>query len=185
MPPSRETEVKRTVLFLMTVFFAATAAAKEGQLSSSLSRLLRSEQSLVCTFETEAGSSTAYTAKGKMRGDFGTTHVIHDREWRYVWGGLLGEKKGLKVSASQTGALLPGGDKVGPDMDETVRFDCRPWQPDTSKFQPPLGVDFQEVAPPLERVPDAVADKNARCAACDQAPEGSSRQECRQSLGCA
>ena len=185
MPPSRETQVKKAVLFLLTLFLTTPASAKEGQLSSSFSRLLQSGKSLVCTFKKAELSGTSYIAQGKMRGDFGKTQVIHDKEWHYIWGSPFADKKGLKARSSQGGGYLPRGEQAGPDMDETLDFECAPWQPNAARFQPPSDVVFQEAAAPLQRVPDASQEKSARCAACDQAPEGPARVQCRQSLGCA
>ncbi len=193
-----EIRVKKAALFLIFTVLAIPAWAKEGQVSSSFSRLLQSSQSLACTFARSdplgSLSGTSYIAKGKMRGDFKTTqsgtaavlmHVIHDKEWHYMWGGPFGENKGLKTRASQGGGYAPRGEKFGPDMDETLDLECKPWPPSAGKFQPPADVEFQELAPPLERVPDAARTKAAQCAACEQAPEGPARADCRQMLGCA
>jgi len=87
-------------------------------------------------------------------------------------------------------------------MDEERELDCKPWKAVSSQFVPPAGVEFMDAtesmvqmrvlqegmmrgmpggAPPTGAAPGNPKDM---CSACDQAPAGAARQQCRQALGC-
>lgn len=156
-------------------------------------------------------SGTVFFAQGKMRGDFTmvptegermTAHMIQDGDWAYTWGGPWGAKQGTKIKLSELKAGAASGRKrEAVDMDEELDVDCKPWTAVSSQFAPPAGVEFMDATESLKQMrslqegmrgmpggapPAGVPPGNPKdlCAACDQAPEGVPRQQCRQALGC-
>ena len=127
-----------------------------------------------------------------MRGDFDVTtqegsfpmHMIHEGEWSYMWGGPMGEGQGMKMKTPPPGAKARG--PHGPDMNEEMNMDCRPWPIEAGKFSPPSNVEFHEMGGmgmDSMGAPGGVDMKALQCGACDQAPP-ESQEQCRQALGC-
>lgn len=120
--------------------------------SGSIGSLLALGKSLECNITVStSGAQTEglvyLSSAGKMRGDFSTTangNVIHattinDGTYVYSWTNL--SKQGFKAtvaSSASTGAGAHGG----VDNSTTLKYSCKPWAVDGSKFVPPSTVKF-------------------------------------------
>jgi hypothetical protein len=190
MRPLAPVSAMSIALFLFTVPPADAAMTR-----ASAEQLMRSGKSLKCSLASnengEAQEGSVYISAGKMRGDFEVTengetydgHMVQDGEWVYSWGGPMGEVQGIKMRAGASGG--PAGPE-GFDASEEMSMDCMEWQPDASKFETPSEVQFMDMtgmgAGPGQMPGDLAS---MQCQACDQAPEGSERDMCRQMMGCA
>ena len=185
---------KTASFFLMAVLWQTSNASAE-PMTSSLSKLIASGQSVVCTYQTsDANGSqkgTIYVTQNQMRGDIDVTspdgtfpmHMIREGEWMYTWGGPMGEAQGMKMKVPPPGAAGPGRTQ-GPDMNETINMDCNPWPVDANKFSMPSNVEFMDLGAAMGGMGAAGIDMKAiQCGACEQAPP-EERDQCRQVLGC-
>jgi hypothetical protein len=163
-----------------------TNETEEEELRGTFAYILGLNQDVMCEFEyaDEANTSngTVYIADlaERMRGDFNVensaagpmeAHVIRDGGYNYLWGSFSEDGIKVKVSEEEKDVLFSDNDQV--DIDENTTFTCVTWSADESKFSLPEGVNFVELAP--------VGDQ---CAACDQAPAGAARDQCRAALKC-
>lgn len=174
--------------------------------TTSLAALMGLGQSVECSYqktdEDGTQSGTIYLAGGKMRGDLQITSsdgtypmkMINDGSYQYLWGGPLGETQGMKMAntAGRSGRSPHG--QHGPDMEEPMDYQCKPWAVDASLLQVPQDVQFMEMG---QMMPAGMAEamsgsgaphggmdmKAVHCAACDQAP-AEEQAECRQMFGC-
>ena len=121
--------------------------------------LLSLGKDITCTFEyTEDGQTmngVLYITKNKdMRGDFITahaqkgtikTHVIQKGEYIYYWG--LPDKDNFKTKIDENAnAAEQAEDKYNKKISTKpdVQYLCKPWNVDTSVFEFPKGVVFQD-----------------------------------------
>lgn len=169
----------------------ATTTAKTG----SLKDFFALGGSQICTFNNTAGGAsskgTIYVGGAtKMRGDFtvesivGTTtskmesHMIRNGDDVYFWSGLQGGKMSL------TGMMDANGNVQGNqpfDINQSVNYSCSNWNIDDSKFIVPAEVKFMDLSAVIQGGIDSQMNS---CAACENAPEGSARNQCKAALGC-
>lgn len=127
-------------------------------------------------------AGTVYISGGKMRGDFGTTHMITDNGTSYMW--TDGQTKGFKMSldSSAQANVTPQPGQV--NVDEKTDYDCGAWTVDTSVFSLPAGVQFTDFSSimvvPSAGVSGAPSDKCAACASLS----GETKTQCLIALGC-
>ena len=174
--------------------------------TTSLAKLFSTGQSVACTYEKtdENGkqAGTIYVANKKMRGQIEVSssegtypmNILKTGDWQYMWGGPLGETQGMKMPVSAASSHQSPHAKHGPDINEDMNYQCKPWPADESKFVPPSNVQFMEMGNMMPaaavmaqgEVPANGAGMNMhtmQCSACEQAPE-EAREQCRQALGC-
>lgn len=159
-------------------------------------------------------TGTVYLASGRMRGEFTvsgsaqgdyTMHTIKDGDWMYSWGGPMGEKQGIKMQATSeaqgsVAANTNTESKQNIDLDKEMDFSCSAWRADTRVFDIPSDVTFQDFSAVMPGALDINFNANSNlnvnvntnssvtpqvnCAVCNQVPEGASRDQCLQALGC-
>ncbi len=159
-------------------------------------------------------NGTMYIANGHMRGDIMmstassgnyTMHMLNDGQWNYTWGGPIGESQGVKMKMmSETNVHTQANAQQGVDLNEQLDVNCSPWSEDSSEFVVPADIQFRDLsAGTMMNVNvnsmmntstsgSASANVNANvkvkakvdCSVCNQAPEGMSRVQCMQALGC-
>ena len=166
--------------------------------TGSITGLLKRGKSVTCTFEQvqeEANvSGTVYISKDqRMRGDFKMTSagfgafdmsMIRDGEYMYSWGGPLGETQGTKIKLTESGEPTTKSEK-GADFDQDFTYSCKRWNVDNGKFELPKTVTFQDLSEQMGQIDATMKGVNAaQCAACDQLPAGSGRDQCKATLGC-
>jgi len=166
--------------------------------TQSLKALMAANTLQECTFQNATDSSTSegkvYLAKGMMRGDFTSTsggqtftsHMITKDGTVYTW--IDNMTTGFKISADENAqAKTDDSQKQGVDINQELNYNCKPWSADNSIFELPANITFNDLNAIMKPKLDAsasAADKNAQCSACDQVPEGPSREQCRTALGC-
>lgn len=176
--------------------------AEETQTTGSLRELLSGNKNVTCTFayEDEQASQrgTVYVAGQRMRGNFMmrqpeagevSMSMIQDGEYAYVWGGPMGAKQGTKIKITQADADQQNGataqNNNAVDLDQKVDFDCQPWVVNNAMFALPSDVTFTDVSAQIQQMQqNTQAMPKIDCSACDQAPAGPARDQCRQALGC-
>ena len=171
--------------------------------TTSLTKLLDAGQSLVCTYEKKEPngkqSGTIYVAGRKIGGEIQVSSIegtylmntLYTDGWQYIWGGPLGETQGMKIQVSALHAQGSPEATHGPDLNEDLDYQCKPWTVDASKFVLPSNVQFIDAAGMMPNTAMKSAatggggmDMHAmQCAACEQVPE-EERAECKQALGC-
>jgi len=120
--------------------------------SASIGSLLALGKNLQCsvTLSTEGAQTEGViylSSGGKMRGDFSTATdgnvvnaaTINDGVYVYSWTNL--SKQGFKTtvaSSGTTGASSHGG----VDNSTALKYSCKPWSLDASKFVPPTNIKF-------------------------------------------
>ncbi len=163
----------------------------------SIGDLLKAGKNVTCTFTRtdEAGEmeGRVYVAGTKMRGEFVMTnatfgtmtmHVLRDGDYGYSWG-FPSETQGTKVKLDSEGKPVQVSAKDEPGIDDPMEYRCSSWRADASKFILPSTVTFQDISAQVEQMQKVMQDKkSAQCGACDQVPEGSGRDQCKQAMGC-
>ncbi len=180
-----------------------TSAENTNPVKGTFAELLTLGQNYTCTFDHAdvAGNKTAGTvyvaASGdKLRGDFTLTPVegapydigvIRDTDYNYVWSSEFGGFK-TKVKAADGDIFSSGEENSSVDNlnDENVNFDCERWTVDSSVFVPPSTVEFLDVEAMMGEIEvDANASVDGLdCTLCDSVPDGASKDQCLQALGC-
>lgn len=194
----------------------ATTAA-DGPLSGcgSLGALVALARNLECAVANDvepqfASEGTVFMSDGKIRGDFLTgprgeqvlsSLIIRDNTM-YLWSTIDGQTWGMKSDMSaatpDTAAQkLETQEPIG--LEETVRYDCKPWVGvDASVFAPPGDVLFREMSTIMEQgmeygttfeggaavSGDAVPGGGDACAACALVTDPSSREMCELQFSC-
>lgn len=184
--------------------------------TGSFADLLRLGQTYTCTYaeQTDNGQQqgTVYVANERMRGDFEISssetgnmegHVIRDGNWMYVWGdtplGMFANKYEYDVNAMSGEGETEKNKNF--DIDEEFDFDCDSWNVDTSKFNPPANISFQDISTNMQMLQEnseaaesmmggdtyteTTGEKpQINCSVCDAIPAGEQREQCLSALGC-
>lgn len=166
--------------------------------AQSLKALMAANIPQECSFQTSADSSASegkvYLAKGMMRGDFTSTsggqtftsHMITKDGAVYTW--IDNMTTGFKTSMdADAQAKTDNSQKQGVDINQELNYNCKPWSADTSTFELPANITFNDLGAMMKPKLDTsanTADKDTQCAACDQVPAGPSRDQCKTALGC-
>ena len=186
--------------FLYASFSAPSEGAPERgamqDTSGTFASLMASGRNLECMFEhndgTNVSSGIVYMTGGaaRIRGDFNITqsgagameaHMVRDGGYSYVWGSFYPQGIKTKVTAEGEAKLF---DKDGA-VDEDTTFRCKDWRVDSSKFSLPSTVVFADVSAQVEQIDNVMGGMKAQqCAACNQLPAGSGREQCLQALSC-
>ncbi len=149
-----------------------------------------------CTFAHDDGanrsSGTAYLAEGgdRIRADFEIEesaagamngHLLRVGGYNYVWGSFY--EQGIKVAVTEEnkGELFSGDDEAA--IDENTEFDCVPWMKNDSRFVVPSDVEFIDFSAAVSGQMNSSGAMN-QCAACDMAPAGAARDQCKAALSC-
>lgn len=169
--------------------------------SGSITDLLKLNQPLECTFETntEVGKTmgTAYVAGSRMRGSFDVTttvdaepihtEVISDGQYSYLWGNTYPQGIKMKLDPETADSPIPTPSNESFDYNADFEYDCQPWQVDETQFAPPPSVEFMDLSARMEQLmpkePNANPDKQSFCGACAQL-EGDSKAQCLEAMGC-
>ena len=163
--------------------------------AGSINELLAFEKDITCTFtQVESGTTVEGTVyvegKGKkVRGDFtmsqeGQTFIgsmIRMNNTGYTWGetpfGTFATKVSLDEPTSEKDQAV--------DFDETISYTCSPWKVDSSMFDLPSDVSFEDIDPAVSQINEAMSEVNdLQCSACDEIPDPSGRAQCKAALGC-
>lgn len=168
----------------------------------SLKAAMAEYNNQTCTFtDAESGSrGTVYISSGRMRGDFTSTvngqaqgsHMIASGTEANVW--MDGQTTGFKMNLDAATQAEVNQNQQGFDPDKPVDMDCDDWNPDSSKFNLPSGVEFKDFSAMLEgsagmmTSPEMGIDANPadikamQAKACEALPEPSKTQ-CLSALG--
>ena len=165
-------------------------ATTQGEVKSentSLKKLLALGQSQKCTFSSEetgtSSKGTFYVSGGKSRGDFDVTsegktiasHMIYDGTTSWMW--MDGQTTGFKMAVDDKQASTASSQSVDPDKE--YKFDCDSWKADSSVFNPPSNVQFNELNIPT--IPTATDTKMDTASICSSLPEPA-KSECLASV---
>ncbi len=136
--------------------------------TTSLKELMTRGRDIECSWNsTDANnqsSGTIYVTKDKGRANFTSTdegqtrtgHMIFmagSTNTSYVW--MDGEDKGFKMSFENT---TEANSSQGMDPNENYDYSCKSWNADSSFFEPPSNINFQEFNIPS--LPAASPDSN-------------------------
>ena len=131
-------------------------------ISSSFEGLMKGGKSLACTFSSvdekegtsQIGEYFVDGAKSKFRTEFESTskagekvksYIIADGQYAYSWSSAS-PKMGYKMSFSSLETVSAGADgQEAGDLDQTIKFNCRNWSVDSSKFDLPADVKFTDM----------------------------------------
>lgn len=153
-----------------------------------------------CTFEEVDGvnktTGIVYIAdKGeRIRGNFELTqgdgakmqnNIIRNEGWNYIWGSFSPQGIKSKVTEQEKDKLFSSDKKDGPALNEDVNFDCKKWNVDNSKFNPPSSIEFMDITANIKQMEEATQmTGDLKCSACDQISDPASKSQCLQALGC-
>lgn len=171
-------------------------------LTGTLKSLLSQNRPMECDFsynDTDTAtktSGTVYLSGNKMRGNFTLSqetgqnfesYMIRDEKTGYTWSSL--SKQGSKFTFPDEETLKNLEDQnqmedpLSQIEDKDVEYDCKSWMPAQSFFTPPTDIEFVDLNEQLNQVKDLPQVK-VNCEVCNQAPEGTAREQCKLSLGC-
>lgn len=188
--------------------------AQDGEnFNLTFTELMRLGKNYTCTFadtdeEGNRNSGTVYveSAGKNFSGTFtmqqkdGTVqdgNVISADGWTYIWSD--DQAQGVKMQVEEKDSIFgdASDDQTGGMSDDQPQeFECSPWTVDRSMFTPPADkefVDFGVMMQGMMQMNGADAAVNAgaganvkatQCAACDHAPDASTKAQCRKALGC-
>jgi hypothetical protein len=189
----------------------ATDNSSDNKFSGTFLELLALGQNYSCTYRTTDStgsqmSGMAYVAGAgkKINGQFtltqadGTTmdsNFISDGEYNYIW--TSAQKQGIRIKVGANDNSLFGSDSdseksTGISDQDKVDFDCKPWTVDNSMFIPPADMEYVDLSEMMQMQPTSAAMQEGGesdtatpdCSVCNQIPEGPSKTQCLQSLGC-
>lgn len=108
----------------------------------------------VCTFNgamsaTTTAKGTVYTNGGNIRGDVtvanrtesGTASFIVKDGYVYYWNSAMPAGQGIKLKYDIASYRAGDFDQ----FDQAGNYECKPWTPESSKFNLPASIKFQEV----------------------------------------
>jgi hypothetical protein len=166
-------------------------------------QLLSTGKNMRCSFSQKAegtqSDSTTYLSGTKFRVDSIITgsgnevtefHQISDGEWIYMWG--TGFQGGLKMkytdfqkqSGEQTNTNSEAF-KKNTEMMKDVNYECLPWVVDTSKFNVPTNVTFQDLTEMMKGLGDTTKNLSKElCANCNQLDTAEQIASCKSALKC-
>lgn len=168
----------------------------------TLRELMSWDRSAKCSYETAddnaSSKGTSYVANGKVRVDGEVTDAstgstmtmssIIDGEYVYSW--TSGTKQGFKMQIPQDEPTTDGtttSDTKDIDFDHEYTYTCDSWNTDESVFVIPSDISFvsaDELMQGAGAVGGGASGSASMCAACDQAPDASSKAQCKAALGC-
>jgi hypothetical protein len=164
--------------------------------STSLIALLTSPNPQRCTFSSSTAnatsSGTVYTANGQMRGDFTSfsqgktieSHMIVHSGTSYVWSDALPSGYKMAFNASSSAQSMQS---VMADPNAQIDYSCAPWSADPTLFTLPAAIEFRDIeaaGAASAGASSAQSMHGAQCTACDNAPDASTRAQCRAALAC-
>jgi len=175
-----------------------------GTISGGLKELFAKGKSMQCDFEhtaeTGVTSGTVYISGNDMRGDFElvqqdgktvTSNMIRKGDTSYVWSSEFDQ--GFKtVIPEVTNEADNNYDQTAMQSDpfaelenQNVTYDCKPWIVNATMFTPPSDIEFVDYSAQMQKMQrDEDSVKSLQCSACDQAPDATSKEQCRKALGC-
>ena len=182
-----------------------SAGNKDGNYFETLTDLMKRGKSMKCTYTQEVeGGGTAtgvvYMADKKARteittsegtGHAGKMYALVDHEWTYSW--AEGSSQGYKMTLK---ASEPGekNEKTISDMSKKIKFECKSWKKDNSKFKVPTNIEFQDLSEMMEGFKDVDMEKEIKnagaqaneflCNHCKNAPTPELMKECLGDVVC-
>jgi hypothetical protein len=176
-----------------------------GVISGSLKDLAAKGVPMQCSFthtaETGDSAGTVYVVGDNMRGDFaikqpnGTelkSHIIRHNNVTYSWSD--DQNTGMKMTMSDVDVEAMKKNVEGMMKDNPQQFDvdsqnmdysCSPWLPSPTSFNPPSNITFTDLSAQMKKVQESMGGSmKAACAACENAPAGDARDQCKKALGC-
>src|SRR3989344_1133612 len=130
---------------------------EESQTKGSIKNLLAAGKNQTCTIKyptgEQMGEGTVYVSGNNLRGDFTMTfeektidsHMIQDETYMYSWSSLSPQGVKMKIAELEKVQASPTAESV--DLDQEVDVNCSSWSVDSSKFTPPVNVNFVEAGP--------------------------------------
>ncbi len=174
---------------------STTSTDNEPAANKSLKDLMTSGDSQQCTFTDKIAdadaSGTFYVSNGKVRGDYTmnaggqniVSHMIVTDKTSYTWmdGQTTGYKMAFDPETMSDGSTSTDTQKTV-DVNKFIDYKCEGWSEDSSVFDPPSNVKFQEfgaMAPSGAQTTGA----QSQCSACDSL-SGDDKTQCRTALKC-
>lgn len=160
--------------------------------ANTIRGLLGLGKNVMCTFENtdETGntsSGTVYVAGEQMRGDFNNSgpagafegHMIRDGEYAYSWSSLVSQGTKFKLDQEES----DDKSEKSVDLDKQVDMDCQSWSGDSSKFNLPEGIEFQDISKAVKQVEEQSEDaQQLQQSACEQITDSQAKAACMQAL---
>jgi predicted small secreted protein len=171
--------------------------------------LLSMGKSMKCTAKYAAegveNNYTMYTMGDKvyseMEVDMGAEGKISQRslmagDMVYTWNPEtnMGTKMSLKefedVDVDADVETPEEQDSSYKDFKQEFDYNCKAWVPNPSLFSPPSDIEFVDMTAMMKDMQESLENgdmggmQEAACAACNNMPEGETRNECLASLGC-
>lgn len=152
----------------------------------TLKELLGLGISQKCTFD----KGQVFIIDGKVRGNFeGNSHMIIDGGTSYIW--TDDQKNGIKttfdINASPPGSPEVENENPGQfDYNESINYVCEPWAIDSSAFEIPNDVTFQDVSlftNPSGSSATQSGNSNSQCGYCDSLT-GENKTQCLSAFNC-
>jgi len=180
----------------------ATENSDEEEFTASAFEMMGRGRSLHCTFSYEDEKEGA-----KQSGDFyvdgrskkfrsegeSTTKAtkdepamtikmksISDGVYAYSWTSL-NEKTGFKMKLDQAVATSTDKNKETQDINQAVKFRCRPWTVDNSLFVVPSDINFTDMDEMMKKITaPAQGGGIDLCAICNQTPDATQKGACQK-----
>lgn len=191
-----------------TVPSQSTTSNKTETIQGTLKSLLTANKSIKCTFlsktKTSTTEGTVYASGGKARSDFKSTtdkitmtgHTITDKEFSYFW--TDSSKQGMKIPFNQPTPKTTPSTSTGSaeyqtsDINQNYTYSCQDWTENPAQFILPSDITFSTFAIPSITIPSGTAtspkagseDTSSACSACDNLPEGQTKDACKTQLNC-
>lgn len=163
---------------------------EETTVENDIQGLLSSGKTQQCSFSSsgEFGETkgTVYVTSGKIRADITTTadkkttqiNIIRVGDDNYIWGGAFPKETGLKMTLTSDEFMKDEESKKYFDPSKKVYYKCDSWILDSSVFNPPTKVKFQDLSKMMEKI-----NPSSQCSLCSSLT-GDAKTACMTSFNC-
>jgi hypothetical protein len=173
---------------------ATTTVESNLTTNGSLRDLLGLKKDLMCTFSqidaSQNISGKVYISGDMMRGSFTMkqssggsvdSNMIKSGDQVFVWSG----SQGAKMTFQNMNATSSTNAQSNVNLDQKVNYKCENWKKDDAQFVPPTDVKFIDLSTIVNVGVTASSTTTVnKCAACDAAPAGTVRDQCKKALKC-
>lgn len=181
---------------------ASVNEENKSEMTSSLSELLKSEQTQECSFSYDeiSGGKTSgitYLSGENMRTDLTmdnnnkitNVYVVRNGNDSYIWGSEFPNNTGLRMTISVDELVNGESTKKYFDPDRKLNYNCKPWTIDASVFIPPSNIKFSDLSQMMQGFMNTTKTSGAptgttnNCSMCNFLT-GDAKNACTQQLGC-
>ena len=162
--------------------------------NASLAGLLALGQNLRCSFsfngtDKVSTQGTFYLSGGNFRGDFVTKtadgketqmNIIRNGDDNYLWGPSLPAGIKMKLSFDKLAASEQASQFT--NLNQKTNYTCVPWGADSSMFNPPSNVTFNDVTSMMPAAANPTGAKTQTASPCDQIADATAKAACVKAL---